>query len=258
MNKFLVVIALLIPCLSFAQPFHIDSAKWISNDLGYLSFYQDEVKFNFDGNEDFKRFRLSHDTLMMVDTYTTSADKFALTHIDLFKFFIQHAGDSSLTIKPVNDKAKKLVRKSSYQFKNLKYCIDSTIKFKRLTFTAGWCMGTCPIMKIDIDNTGKFYLEGNNNTEPFTGSFKGQLSNIQLDTLNYFLQHSELKKMFSWKQGNVVMDAPNYRLTISYNNQKLLIETNEPPLNVSDLINFLLRSYKNVTLVHDNVKHSFD
>lgn len=258
MNKFIFLIVLFIPCLSFAQPFHIDSAKWISPDLGYLSFYHDELKFNFDGDEDNKRFRLSGDTLMMVDTYTTSADNYAITHIDIFKFYIKHFGDSLITIKPVNNNAKKLVKKSSYQFKNLKYCVDSTIKFKRLIFSAGWCLGTCPIIKMDIDNTGKYYLEAKSFIEPFIGSFKGQLTNAMLDSLNYFIQHSELQKMRTWKQGNIVMDAPNYVLNISYNEQTLLIETNEPPLNISDLISFLLASYKNVPLIHDNLKHSFD
>ncbi len=87
MNKVIVLIILLLPCISFAQPFHIASAKWVSNDLGYLSCYHDEVDFNFDGYEQHKRFRLLRDTIIMVDTCTTSADKSGLTHTDLFKFY---------------------------------------------------------------------------------------------------------------------------------------------------------------------------
>ncbi len=119
-------------------------------------------------------------------------------------------------------------------------------------------MGSCPVMKIDIDSTGKYYKEGIRYSEPFIGSFKGQLSKGMLDILNYILQHSELKKMHFWKQSSVVFDASNYNLNISYNDHKLLINTNEPPLNISDLVSFLLGSYKNVALAHDDNKHSFE
>lgn len=259
MKKLIISIALLIPSIVFGQSVQIDSIKWISKNLGYMSFYKDELSFNFDGYQLFKRFKISADTLIMVDSYTTSADNFSKRHVDLFKFLYKASNDKKITIIPFDDNAKTLVSKSSYEFQNLKYCVDPNFKFKRLAFSAGWCLGTCPVMKVSINNIGEYYFEGDENTQLFKGNYKGRLTTVQLERLNYLLQHSELEKMLTWKQGNAVMDAPNYQLQIGYNNkQQVTIQTNEPPLNMVDLISFLLNSYKTVSLEHDSEKRSFN
>lgn len=258
MKKLLLIIYLFIPFLAYNQTISIDSVKWISDDLGYLHFYKDEVHFNFDGHEQFKRFKWDKDTLIMVDNYTTSADNYSKRHIDLFKFLIQSINSKSLTLKPIGTNAYKLVNKPVYHFKNIDYIRDPKVKYTKLTFNSSTCYGTCPELTIEIDNSGYYYLLGGMYADPYKGYFKGMLTAKQLSRLNYLVQHSQIKKMYNWKQGNVVMDAPNYRLTINSNYKPLYLNTNEPPLNMTELIEFLLNSYKQVTLVQDQDKHKFE
>ncbi|MBC7400056.1 MAG: hypothetical protein H7289_08935, partial [Mucilaginibacter sp.] len=84
-----------------------------------------------------------------------------------------------------------------------------------------------------------------------------KLTGPQLDTLKYLLQHSEIKKMQLWSPKSHAMDVPPIIFTLYYNDQKLSIQTNVPPMNMFDLRAFLEASYQKVALVRDPKKHQF-
>ena len=56
--------------------------------------------------------------------------------------------------------------------------------------------------------------------------------------------------MYNWQQAEQVADAPNYYFEIEFENskKKLSITTNKPPLNIIDLVQFMVSSYKTVKL----------
>lgn len=185
----------------------------------------------------------------MVDDYTSSADNFKIRHIDFSKFLIKSISPKKLVISPVDTNAKKLAKESAYTFYNLSYLHNPDIKFSKLSFTSGECYGSCPVIKIDINSAGDFKLTGGKDPWREQGPVNGRLTRLQLDTLNYLLQHSQLKKMHAWKQTSVVYDTPQYLLNIDYNNKSLVIDTNYPPLNIQGIIDFLLSFYERLPLV---------
>lgn len=249
MKRFFTPLFFLISTIAYGQKINIDTVRWVSDNLGHIAFYKEGVSFDFDGHIDSKGFRLEKDTIVMVDSYTTSADNFKIRHTDLFKFLIKNMDARTLTVSPFDDNAKKLVKRDFYTFYNLSYMQDSDIKFSKLKFFAGACYGRCPTMDMEVDSAGNFKVNGAGDPYRNAGSLTGKLTKTEIETLTYLLQHSQLKKMHNWKQTSVVHDAPPYRFSIVYDNKNLEIETNDPPLNIQDLINFFLPFYNRIPLI---------
>ncbi|AYL95953.1 DUF6438 domain-containing protein [Mucilaginibacter celer] len=236
----------------FAQHSTVESEKWISEDLGHLYFNGGKVYFNFDGFDKHKNgYKIERDTLKIIDTYSSSADDFKQQHVDVSKFIINYFDGKKLVIKAVNENAVKLAGRTPQEFKNYKASFDNSIKFSKLRFLSSTCYGECPQLAINIWADGTYRLKGGEFADPYKGDYAGKLTAAQLDSLNYLLKRSELKKMYNWKQGNQVVDAPNYYFDIDFVNSKdkLTITTDEPPLNITELVAFLIQSYKKVKLV---------
>jgi hypothetical protein len=209
------------------------------------------VNFNFDGSDGFKsHYAIVKDTLIMTDIYTSSGDNFKKEHRDDFKFLIRDLTGSRLYIKAIEPNAIKLAGNITYEFLNFKNSYDKNIKFSKIYFLSSTCPTDCPQLGIEIWPNGQYHLKAGEHAAPYKGDYTGKLSTTQLDTLNYLLKHSELKKMTNWEQGNQVADAPNYYFAIDFVNskKKLSITTNEPPLNIIDLVNYMISSYKKVKL----------
>ncbi|MEO3407240.1 DUF6438 domain-containing protein [Mucilaginibacter sp. CAU 1740] len=254
MKQHLLFLLVFILCgnFAFAQHSTVESEKWINEDLGHLYFSGGKVYFNFDGFDKNKNgYKIEHDTLKIIDTYTSSADDFKQKHIDEAKFIINYFDGKKLIIKAVNESAVKLAGRPPLEFKNYKASYDNGIKFSKLRFLSSTCYGDCPQLATNIWADGTYRLKGGEFADPYKGDFAGKLSRGQMDSLKYLLKHSELKKMYDWKQGNQVVDAPNYYFDIDFTNNKdkLTITTNEPPMNLTELITFLIQSYKKVKLV---------
>ncbi|WP_184549917.1 DUF6438 domain-containing protein [Mucilaginibacter sp. FT3.2] len=235
----------------YAQRVKLDSIRWINKDLGHLFFYKGQVNFNFVGYDKFKsHYAIVKDTLIMTDIYTSSADNFKVKHTTDFKFLIRNFTASHLYIKAIDSNAVKLAGNLTYEFTNFKNSYDKNIQFSEIRFLSSTCHGDCPQLEITVLANGDYHLRGGEYADPYKGEFAGKLSAAQLDTLNYWLKHSELKKMYNWEQGNQVADAPNYYFEIDFENskKKLSITTNEPPMNITDLVEFMVSSYKKVSL----------
>jgi hypothetical protein len=235
----------------FGQHATVESEEWINEDLGHLYFSGGKVYFNFDGYDKHKnKYKIEHDTLKMIDSYTTSADNFKQQRVEVAKFIINYFDGKKLIIKAVNDNAIKIGGRPPLEFKNYKLSFDNGVKFSKLRFLSSTCYGGCPQILINIWADGTYRLKGGDYAEPYKGDYAGKLDATQLDSLNYWLKRGEIKKMYEWKQGNEVADAPNYYLDIDFVNSKdrLTVTTNEPPLNFTGLINFLMNSYKKAGL----------
>ncbi|MDN3584850.1 DUF6438 domain-containing protein [Mucilaginibacter flavus] len=236
---------------SYAQRVKLDSIRWINKDLGHLYFSRGHVYFNFVGfDKQRNSYSVAKDTLLLTDVYTSSADNFKVKHRTNAKFLIRDLTNSRLYLKAIDSTAIALAGPDTYLFNNFKNSYDKDAKFSQIHFLSSTCRDECPQLEINILPNGDYHLRGGENAEPYKGEFTGKLSPRQLDTLNYWIKHSELKKMYNWQQADTVAGAPNYYLEISFENskKKLSITTNQPPLNLTDLVLFLVSSYKKVQL----------
>jgi len=253
MKSVLLLVLFLITLCGAASGQHatVESEQWITEDLGYLYFNGGKVYFNFDGYKKHEnKYKIEHDTLKIVDSYSSSADNFKQQHIDVSKFIINYFDGKKLTIKAVNENGIKLAGRPPLQFKNYKASFDNGVKFSKLRFLSSTCYGNCPQLLINIWADGTYRLKGGEYADPYKGDYAGKLTGLQLDSLNFWLKRSELKKMYDWKQGSQVTDAPNYYLDIDFENNKdkLTLTTNDPPFNLTGLVNFLVESFRKVNL----------
>jgi hypothetical protein len=246
-----LILFILVASASFAQKVQIDAERWITASLGHLYFADKKVYFNFVGYAGTKAsYAIVNDTLVMTDIYHSSADNFKKERREDFKFLIRHIDQNRLYLKAIEPNAIKLAGNTTYMFTNFKNSYDKNIEFSKIYFLSSTCFGDCPQLGIEIWPNGDYHLKAGEHADPYKGDYAGKLSAIQLDSLNYWLKHSELKRMNDWQQGNQVADAPYYYFAIDFANskKKLSITTNEPPLNIIDLVNFMISSYKKVKL----------
>ncbi|MEN0054813.1 MAG: DUF6438 domain-containing protein [Mucilaginibacter sp.] len=235
----------------FAQKVQLDAERWVTKSLASLYFSDQKVYYNFVGFAGSKaNYTIVNDTLIMSDIYHSSNDNFKKERREDFKFLIRYIDHNRLYLKAIEPNAIKLAGNTTYEFLNFKNSYDKDIKFSKIYFLSSTCFGDCPQLGIEIWPNGDYHLKAGEHAEPFKGDYTGKLSSTQMDTLNYWLKHSELKKMKDWQQGNQVVDAPNYYFAIDFANTKkqLSITTNEPPLNIIDLVNFMITSYKKINL----------
>jgi hypothetical protein len=250
-----LLLLMLMGNVLFAQKVQLDAERWITKSLGNLYFSDKKVYYNFVGFAGSKaNYAIVNDTLIMSDIYHSSTDNFKKERREDFKFLIRHIDYNRLYLKAIEPNAIKLAGNTTYEFLNFKNSYDKDIKFSKIYFLSSTCFGDCPQLNIEIWPNGDYHLKAGEHAEPYKGNYEGKLSTTQMDTLNYWLKHSELKKMTNWEQGNQVVDAPNYYFAIDFNNtkKKLSITTNEPPLNIIDLVNFMITSYKKVKLTPVN------
>jgi hypothetical protein len=186
----------------------------------------------------------------MSDVFTTSADNFKVKHKTDYKFQIRNLTSARLYLKAIDSNAVSIAGNITYEFTNFKNSYDKDVKFSKLRFLSSTCHDGCPQLEISITADGEYHLRGGEYAGPYKGEFAGNLTAKQLDTLNYWLKHSELKKMTNWQQADTVVDAPNYYFEIAFENTKknLSIITNQPPMNIANLVQFMMLSYKNITL----------
>jgi hypothetical protein len=250
-RAFSLFLLMLMSNILFAQKVQIDAERWITKSLGSLYFSDKKVYYNFVGFAGSKaNYSVVNDTLIMSDIYHSSNDNFKKERRENFKFLIRHIDYNRLYLKAIEPNAIKLAGNTTYEFLNFKNSYDKDIKFSKIYFLSSTCFGDCPQLGIEIWPNGDYHLKAGEHANPYKGDYTGKLSTAQMDTLNYWLKHSELKKMINWEQGNQVVDAPNYYFAIDFSNtkKKLSITTNEPPFNIIDLVNFMVTSYKKVNL----------
>ena len=191
---------------------------------------------------------ISRNKLTIVQNFTTSDDNFTKQHREEISFLITKLSADTLIIQPLSTRAKFYARAKEYHFGNLKKSVDTSFHFKRLVFSSSICYGSCPNLLIEINADGRYYLKGREYSGEHEGYFQGNLSTVLLDSLTSYLQKSRLRQMYAWKQTMEISDTPEYLLVIENNYEKLDLQTNYPPLNLKELISFLLNSRYKLTL----------
>ena len=250
MKRLTLVLLVFVCCTACAQNYNLDNTKWVDDKLQSLQFFNGTA---FLGHIIGGKFKIDKDTLIIISTGQTGKylisdyDQTAMTLTLCDEWFDKSTG------RMIGSKAD-----WSYHFKNLKYAVDPTLKFSRLHFTSSTCYGKCPVLSIEIDNKGNYFLEGGKYSDPYKGFYKGKLSPNQLDSLNYLLQRSQIRKMKNWRGAEFNIDTPDYTLFIECGDDRFSIKTSIFSPHLRDLTDFLVESYKKIALTPDTDKHLFE
>jgi len=275
MKRLSVIFMVLLTCAAYGQKAHrapkfaIDSADWITDDLeGSLTFYKNQTKEASLKNKTFADFGI----YAAMGKYTINKDTLVITHeyddndkqhqVERFKFLVKHLDKQKLVLQPIVNFSRQTLseegldslaftdfagrprrQEPEYHFENLQYAGDRSFKFKQLSFKPA------PGLTVQIDNTGIYYLRGENPLDSLHyGFFKGVLNGDQLDTLNNLLQKSQIRKMRDWPNGRFADNGDEYELAVDYDNGELTVKTDVWPICTHDLLMFLKQSYQKIGL----------
>jgi hypothetical protein len=133
------------------------------------------------------------------------------------KVFLENTDKSFASKFHVNPDHVKLNEYDTYVFVDKSTIYDKHLKFEKLYFSSTSCLGKCPSMEFEIDSLRNLQFNGRMHTGDYIGNYSGKLTEKQFGSLNEILKFSALDKMP--KTLGVGIDAPNYKLIISYNKQ---------------------------------------
>jgi hypothetical protein len=270
-----VILMLLIYGIANAQLKPLQSITWVSDNLGTLNFL-DEGLVRVELDQSFKlyprildigsfKYYLSKDTLVVVNPYPEATFIGQAKHSVVYKFIMTRKGNETLSLSPVNDEAKQMIPQFSYVLRNIIYVNDPAIKFTSIHVdVGGFSEGTPPVSAtssehtVNIDNKGNYYSKilSNGFRSP-ANYFKGKLNAGQLDSLNYFVQHSEIKKLQNWKEILRADHAAQWNVVIAYNSDMLKLNANILPGVTNDLLRYIMLLAKKLTLEPDEQRHDF-
>lgn len=257
MKKLVLILTFLSYGTAYGQLKPIQSLSWISNETQMMYFVGDEVLFEPYKEGDAFKYYFLKDTLVMVNKQLYDFDPNRVMHSRLYKFVMKRKGNEQLILTPVNDNAKKLDKIPHYTFTNRKSLVDRSLKFKTVHINSGGCQG-CKLRTINIDDKGNYYLKKGAGLD--TGYFRAKLNTKQLDTLNYLLQRSGIRKLQGWIRDRWHTGGGIQNVVIEYNGNILKMKNNIFPLVTSDLRKFVLSLLNKLTLVPDEGKynHNFE
>jgi len=265
MKKILTFLFVLNAYAAFCQLKPLQSITWVSDNFGTLHFTNANNRFFWELDQSFKlysnfmasdfEYYQTKDTLVLIETVQNPRT---------YKFIMTRKGNESLSFIPANDEAKKAIPLPVYVLRNIAYVDDPTVKFTSIHLDEGGYSESPPVgltysqRTINIDNKGNYYLKMlSNGYKSPVNYFKGKLDPVQLDSLNYFIQHSEIKKLQNWKQIVRAAHAPEHNLIIAYNDNVLKLNASILPGITRDLVNYILSLEKKLSLEPDGQKHDF-
>ena len=266
MKKILTFLFVLNAYAAFCQLKPLQSITWVSDNFGTLHFTNANNRFFWALDQSFKlysdfmasdfEYYQTKDTLVLIETVQNPRT---------YKFIMARKGNESLSFIPANDEAKKAIPQPVYVLRNIAYVDDPTVKFTSIHLDEGGYFENPPIAQltyfqrtINIDNKGNYYLKMlSNGYKSPVNYFKGKLDAVQLDSLNYFIRHSEIKKLQNWKQIVRAAHMSQKNLIIAYNGGVLKLNASILPGITSDLYYYIWSLEKKLSLEPDEQKHDF-
>lgn len=244
----------------------LTKTEWVTKDLNYLRFFKDSVVYNFDNNKSELLFDLKNKKLTLKVEYRVGGRDLRTEEVD---FKIKQLQPNKLVIEPIvaNTEAKKamaklnpdpLLKDKQYVFYNRGQLI-APVDFKKITFHASTCFGTCPSMSVEVNRDGTVYYQGRIYTKEFTGNFEGKLSQGEMVELHKILNRSQLVTLDQkWKQLSHHNDTPRYNYIVQLNNGEIIqINTNDQHPILDRLSEFLLEIPEKASLAKVTEKHDF-
>lgn len=258
---------------AFCQLKPLQAITWVSDNCGVLHFTNNNHIF-WELDQSFKSYGLFmdlnfeyhtvNDSLILVDPYPRASSPDKPKHQVLFKFIMARTGNEILSLVPANDDARKAIPKLVYTFKNIDYVADTTVRFTNIHLdTGGSSLSSSAGLiyseaTVNIDSKGNYNLMTlSNGYKSPANYFKGKLSALQLDSLNYLIQHSEIKKLQNWKEIVIPDHAARSNFIVAYNDDVLKLNAKFLPGITNDLLNYISLLKKKLTLMADEQKPDF-
>ena len=271
MKKIVLGILALFSAVAFSQSKRdsllLTKNEWVSKDLNYLRFYNDSVVYNFDNNKSELLFDVKNNKLTIKMEYRVGgtdfrkeAVDFKIKQLDGNKLVLEPlTGPKDLELKPmVKFNPDPLLKDKQYIFYNRGQLI-SNVDFKKITFHASTCFGTCPSMSVEVNRDGTVFYQGRIYTKDFTGNFTGQLSHNDMVEFHKILNRSQLFALDEkWKQLSRHNDTPRYNYIIELQDGRLVeINTNDQHPILDSLSEFLLAIPEKADLARVPSRHDY-
>ena len=237
LNTILLLFAITVYGQSRVDSLVLTKTEWTNTDLDYLRFDVDTITYNLAGKRHDMYYALGNKTI-------TFEERFIVGGVDKrkegVKFKIKQLDKDKLVLTPLDKKVNldqegylklnyaPFFKKEEYVFYNREK-VASGVDFKRITFIASTCFGTCPSFSLEINRDGTVFYQGRIYTKEYTGNFTGIINDDEIYKLRRILNRTQFQNMVDhWEQQTKPVDTPRYNYIVELKNgEKLEVSTND-------------------------------
>jgi len=245
----------------------LTKTEWVTKNLDYLRFFKDSVIYNLDETKERLIFDLKNKKLAFKIKYRVGGTDIKTEE---FNFKVKQLQKDKLVLVPI-DKIEDLKKKNYSRLNASPFLKEeqlifynrgeliSRVNFKKITFHASTCFGTCPSMSVEVRNDGTIYYQGRIYAKEYTGNFIGKLSAKDFYQLRKIVNRSQLPALDQkWKQKSRPNDTPRYNYIVELSNGEMIeINTNDQHPILDKLSEYFLNIPEIADLVKTKKKHEF-
>ena len=270
-NLILIIVlcfTIVINAQSKSDSLLLTKTEWVNKNLDYLRFFKDSVVYNLNETKQQLLFDIKNKKLSFKLEYSVGGSGLKTEE---FNFRIKQLYKNKLVIIPI-DKEEEIkiknynrlnttpfLKEKQYVFYNRGQLI-SKIDFKKVTFHASTCFGTCPSISVEINRDGSIFYQGRIYAKEYTGNFIGKLSAKDIYALRKMLNRSQLKILDQkWEQKSKPNDTPRYNYIVELNDGRLIeINTNDQHPILDKLSEYFINIPQVSELLKTKKKHKFE
>ncbi len=270
-NLILIIVlcfTIVINAQSKADSLLLTKTEWVNKNLDYLRFFKDSVVYNLNETKQQLLFDIKNKKLSFKLEYSVGGSGLKTEE---FSFRIKQLYKNKLVITPI-DKEEEIkiknynrlnttpfLKEKQYVFYNRGQLI-SKIDFKKVTFHASTCFGTCPSISVEINRDGSIFYKGRIYAKEYTGNFTGKLSAKEIYALRKMLNRSQLKILDQkWEQKSKPNDTPRYNYIVELNDGRLIeINTNDQHPILDKLSEYFINIPQFSELLKTKKRHKFE
>lgn len=256
---------------TFAQansPEQLQKNDWVNTNLDYLKFYKDSVTYNLAGKKHTLYYELTGKLITFKEKFAVGGSDFREEKISMK---VSSLTKDQLVLAPAEDILNfdqeifykldyaPFFSRKEFVFKNRDNQVDY-VDYKKITFHASTCFGTCPSFSLEINRGGELYYQGRIYAKNYTGDFNGLLERDERIVLHKIINRSLLFDIDkSWQQRSRPTDTPRYTYIIELRNgEKMEINTNDQHPVLDKLSAYLVQITDKLTLTRSKERHLFE
>jgi len=245
----------------------LTKTEWVTKNLDYLRFFKDSVVYNLDETKHQLIFDVKNKKLSFKVKYVVGGTNFKTEE---FNFKIKQLQKNKLVLIPLEKQED--IKKKNYSRLNPNPFLKeeqlifynrgellSRVNFKKITFHASTCFGTCPSMSVEVNSDGTVYYQGRIYTKEYTGNFVGKLSAKDFYKLRKIVNRSQLYALDQkWKQKSRPNDTPRYNYIVELKDGNIIeMNTNDQHPILDKLSEYFLNIPEIANLDKTKKKHKF-
>jgi len=227
--------------------------EWIGaeNSKLYFSFEKDKCYYQ-SGWGNFAPYTLMDSVIIVTDTIKGPNLKEFIEP----KFRILKLTDNQITL--ISENSPLFTNLDTLKLNRIKP--NSIMDFKNIEFESSGCFGSCPSMKLKINQNFEIFYEGRNYTEK-NGYYSGKITSSQMERLKRKLSLVELKTL---KENYVAMWTDDQTCDISIQTKDTVYTSSvygfdKEPIELRILFHELMELYKHTEIRKDSSHHfSYD